>query len=139
MKTTLVLEDELSILKIVRLVLSKEYVVLESTSAAEAFQQFHKHDGNIILLITDVILREKFGTQVALKLREQNPALKIILTSGYPQSMWPDSERAEIQNLPSDSVAILDKPFFPATLLKTINEMLGPSAELACDEAAHPA
>jgi hypothetical protein len=57
--------------------------------------------------------------------------LKIILTSGYPTDMWPEEECAGLNELPSNSVAILPKPFFPGTLLRSVREMIAPSVEAA--------
>ncbi len=45
--------------------------------------------------------------------------------------MWSDQESAELDELPPDSVATLQKPFFPATLLKTVAALIGPPAEFA--------
>ncbi len=124
MKTVLVLEDEPVVMNLIRYVLSKEYVVLQSTTAAEALQRFHDHEGDIHLLLADVTLPVSSGIRVALELRSWNPRLKVILTSGYPPDMWPDQDTAELDELPSDSVATLQKPFTPAMLLSRVGALL---------------
>jgi CheY-like chemotaxis protein len=130
-KKILVLEDEPGIMALIRLVLSKEYIVLESTTAAEAFQRFQESDNQIHLVIADVTLPVSSGIDVALELRSMNPFLRIILTSGYPRDMWPDQESAELNELPSDSVATLQKPFTPATLRQQVEALIGPPVEFA--------
>jgi hypothetical protein len=45
--------------------------------------------------------------------------------------MWPEQGAAELDEHPSDSVAILQKPFMPAALLETIHRLIGWSIERA--------
>src|SRR5215469_15137955 len=68
-------------------------MVLGSANAAEGLERFRTHDAIINRLIADVILPGSSGVQVALKLFD--PSLKVILTSGYPETMWPEDERGE--------------------------------------------
>lgn len=126
MKTVLVLEDDVSILALIRLVVEqKGYKVLEATSAEQAFQRFEENDAHVDLLITDVTLPVSSGIRVALELRALLPYLKIIITSGLPSAMWNDQDGAELDELPSDSVITLQKPFVSATLLDSVHRLIG--------------
>lgn len=126
MKTVLVLEDNAPILALIRMAVeSQGYTVLAATSAQEAFERFEENDAAVDLLITDVKLPESSGIRVALELRSLLPYLKIIVTSGYPRSAWDEQDAAELDELPSDSVVILQKPFVPATLLECIHRLIG--------------
>jgi hypothetical protein len=60
---------------------------------------------------------------VALELRKSIPALRIILTSGYPPDMWPDV--ALLREVPPDAIRILQKPFLPKELLDRTGELIG--------------
>jgi two-component system, cell cycle sensor histidine kinase and response regulator CckA len=138
MKTILVLEDEPCVMAVLKNVLSRQYTVLESTTTSEAFQQFLKHGGKIDLLIADAILPVSSGIQAALALRLRLPNLRIMFISGYPESMWPDRELAQLDELPSDEIAILQKPFFPAILLKTVGLLIGAPAKLTRASCSTP-
>ena len=127
LKTVLVLEDEPCVMAVLRNTLSRWYTVVESTTAIGAFQEFRECAGDIDLLIADATLPVSSGIHVALALRLRLPTLRIVLISGLPESLWPDQERAQLNEVPSDAIAILEKPFFPAILLKTVNRLLDPS------------
>jgi len=125
-KTVLVLEDDAPILALIRLVVeNKGYAVLEATSAEQAFERFEEVDAAVHLLIADVTLPASSGLRVALELRSLLPYLKIIITSGFPKAMWDEQDAAELDELPSDSVITLQKPFVPATLLDSIHRLIG--------------
>ena len=128
MKTILILEDEPALMALFRAVLSG-YTILEASTAEEALRVFLEHDRKLDLLIADVVLRVGSGISgihVALLLREANSNLSILLTSGYPRSLWNDPDGADLKRLGSDSVAILQKPFSPATLLRHVYDSIGP-------------
>lgn len=127
MKRILVLEDEPSLMNLLHRVLVRHgYDTLEAASPEEALQQFNDSGRQIDLLLADVGLPVISGVQVALLLRAELPGLRVILTSGYPPSMWSARDSGFLQTLGLDSVSILQKPFVPQTLLKTINGLLEP-------------
>lgn len=136
MKTILILEDEPVVMALIRRVLSKRYAILESTTAEEALQRFSEHHCAVDLLIADVTLPVSSGIRVALELRGANQALRIILTSGYPPEMWPDQDAAELNEIPSGSVATLLKPFLPATLQEMVAALIGLSESASVSEQA---
>jgi CheY-like chemotaxis protein len=125
LKRILVVEDDNTILALIRIVVERSgYAVLEATSAQQAFQHLEKH-AHIDLLIADVTLPASSGIRVALELRYLLPRLKVIVTSGYPRALWNEQDAAELDELPSDSVAVLQKPFVPKTLLEKIHRLIG--------------
>jgi CheY-like chemotaxis protein len=123
MKTVLLLEDEFSIVKFLRQVLS-QYTLVEAATAEEALMLFIDHDHKIDLLIADLAGPMRSGIQVALLLRTRLPALPVILTSGYPVSDWNVQDSADLQRLGSNSVAILRKPFSAKALMHAVGESL---------------
>ncbi len=126
MKTVLVLEDDVSLLGLIRLIVAEgRYGLLEATSAEQAFARFEENDAHVDLLIADVTLPESSGIRVALELRALLPNLKIIIMSGFPPAMWDEQDAAELQEYPSDSVVTLQKPFAPAALLGNIQRLIG--------------
>jgi two-component system, cell cycle sensor histidine kinase and response regulator CckA len=123
-KTILVLEDESAVMRLFRRVLDG-YTILEATTAEEARQRFIENGRHLDLLIADVILPKSSGIHTALLLREASSQLRIVLTSGYPRSMWSDQDAIDLRQLGSDSVVFLQKPFLPTTLLKTVHSCIG--------------
>lgn len=83
-ETVLVVEDETVILKMTSLILSDlGYRVLSASSPAEAINLAHEHTAGIHLLLTDVIMPEMNGKDLAELLLLSHPNLKCLFMSGY--------------------------------------------------------
>jgi DNA-binding NtrC family response regulator len=128
MKTLLVLEDDPSVMMILRLML-EQYSLIEASTAEQALRLFTDVGRKIDLLVADVTLSTSSGIQVALLLRSEVPDLPVILTSGYPVSAWNDRDSADLERLGSRSVTILPKPFPAQELSNAVRELLAPRAE----------
>lgn len=124
MKTILLLDDEPSVMMLLRCILS-QHAVLEAFTADEALGRFRDARQSIGLLIADVTLPVSSGINVALSIRQENPALQVILTSGYPVSDWTERDGANLKRLQPDSVTILQKPFHPQVLLDAVRQSIG--------------
>ncbi|MFH0783604.1 MAG: PAS domain S-box protein [Pseudomonadota bacterium] len=80
----LLVEDEEVILNVGQVMLNRlGYTVLPAASPSEALHQAQAHAGEIKLLITDVIMPEMNGHDLAQLLVEQIPGLRCLFTSGY--------------------------------------------------------
>ncbi|EKD83476.1 MAG: two-component protein, sensory box histidine kinase/response regulatory protein, partial [uncultured bacterium] len=83
-ETILVVEDDTSILKMIRLLLeSLDYRVLAAESPNAALRLVKEHNSEIHLLITDVIMPEMNGKILSNQLQELCPSLKCLYMSGY--------------------------------------------------------
>ena len=132
MKTVLVVDDVPAILSLLHLVVERDgYAVLDATSAEQAFERFEESDAQVNLLIADVRLGSSSGIRVALELWSLLPNLRTIISSGYPRSMWPEQDAAELDEYPSGLVAVLQKPFVPAAMLDTVHRLIGWPCEMA--------
>jgi DNA-binding response OmpR family regulator len=121
----LVLEDDPAISFLIRLILQPSgHTLVEAATAEEAFRRFEEHDGRVDLLIAAVNLPASSGIRVGLGLRAFHSRLRIIITSAHATEMWHDQDAAELNELPSDSVAVLQKPFLPATLLDKVDRFM---------------
>jgi CheY-like chemotaxis protein len=123
MKAILVLEDEPSLMKLLRHTL-RDYRMIEATTAEEALLLFIDHDYLVDLLVADLTLPAKSGAQVALHFRSKIPDLPVILTSGYPVSGWTERDSADLRKL-GQPVAVLQKPFTGHRLLEAICDLTG--------------
>jgi two-component system, cell cycle sensor histidine kinase and response regulator CckA len=118
-ETVLVVEDEPMLRQFVREVLNQyEYRVIEAASGVEALKAWDEHDGQINLLLTDMVMPEGMtGSDVAARLRKRKPDLKVIFTSGYSaEVMGKDFIQRDITFLP--------KPYLPAQLAQIVRQCL---------------
>ncbi len=83
-ETILLVEDEPHILTVTTIILEKlGYTVLPANSPTEAFNQIKDHASEIQLLMTDVVMPEMNGRDLAKHLMSLYPQLKCLFTSGY--------------------------------------------------------
>lgn len=83
-ETILIAEDEKAILEMSTLILSKlGYTVLQANSPGEAVQIAREHSSEIDLLMTDVIMPEMNGRDLAIEVQSHCPHLKCLFMSGY--------------------------------------------------------
>jgi len=117
--TILVVEDEAGIRALVRKILRRQnYEVLEAASGEEALAICRENPAKIDLLITDVIMPQMGGRDLADRLREQGRVLKVLFVSGYT-----DDATIYSGELPPGT-AFLQKPFTLGSLLDKVKEVL---------------
>jgi len=118
-ETILVVDDEPGIRALVAKILRRErYLVLEAGTAMEAATVALIHGSPIQLLLTDVMLPDRNGRQLAEQLRESLPALKVLYISGFT-----DDESVRTGDFPQGS-RFLQKPFTLGALVGTVREAL---------------
>lgn len=94
------------------------YRVLPARNAAEAIQTFHGHPQKVELLLTDVVLPDRNGCDMALELASGGHTFKAIFVSGYPEN---SITRNGLQH---PGWFYLPKPFSAASLLQKVTEAL---------------
>ena len=104
--TVLLVEDEDAVRSFAARALGQRgYHVLEASTGTEALEMFKAHDGDVDLVVSDVVMPEMDGPTLMKELRRDNPHLKIIFISGY-------AEDAFKKNLaPGEEFMFLQKPF----------------------------
>ena len=114
----LLVEDEDAVRKLARLVLEASgYTVLESRNGREGLALCEAHEGTIDLLVTDVVMPELGGRELAecaLKLR---PGMKVMFMSGHTQDVV-------LKEGVRSGAAFLQKPFTPASLAQKVRDTL---------------
>jgi PAS domain S-box-containing protein len=118
-ETILLVEDQEGIRDLVREYLQKRgYTVLHAADGNEALHIADEHKDPIHLLLTDVVMPNVGGRELANRLTQPRPQMKVLFMSGYPDHATWSSE------LPDDSVAVLQKPFQLETLVSKIRSLL---------------
>jgi two-component system cell cycle sensor histidine kinase/response regulator CckA len=118
-ETILLVEDDEPVRELAGRVLRRfGYQVLTAGSAAEAEKVFERHSDQIQLLLTDIIMPNTSGLQLASRLKELKPALPVVYMSGF-------TEDAFANRGPFDpKVALINKPFTPELLATRIRQAL---------------
>jgi two-component system cell cycle sensor histidine kinase/response regulator CckA len=114
----LLVEDEAVVREITgQLLENAGYRVLEASSAAHALEMARQYEGAVDLLLTDVVMPEMNGIDLAEQLRKLQPNLITVFMSGYAQSDLVRSIRAS-------SAIHVQKPFTGNFLLSQIEQAL---------------
>jgi hypothetical protein len=114
----LVAEDEERVrLLTSRILKDAGYAVLEARDGEEALRLAGENLGAVDLLVTDVVLPQMSGTELARRLHEKRADLPVLFMSGYADSL-------DRYGLTSDSIAFLQKPFTPRDLLAQVKSAL---------------
>ena len=118
-QSILVVDDEPGIRALVAKILRREgYEVVEAGSAAEALQVAAQFQQPLDLLLTDVVLPDESGRQVAEKLRQQRPDVAVLYISGFT-----DDQSVRTGEFPAGS-RFLQKPFTVGALVNKVRETL---------------
>jgi CheY-like chemotaxis protein len=107
-----VLEGNLAVRNVLRLILEERlYLISESATAETALEICSLTNSQPDLLIADIQLPVSSGIDVALQVKAWLPNLKVILTSGAPPGCYDDRHSTLYNEMPSESVRFLQKPF----------------------------
>ncbi|MBX9602236.1 MAG: response regulator [Bryobacteraceae bacterium] len=119
LETVLLVEDEGGIRALVRKILRRQgYEVLEASGGDEAIRAALSHIGRIDLLLTDVMMPGMNGRELADRLRETMPHLRVLFISGYT------NERSLYSAELPQGTEFLQKPFTLTTLLEKVRKVL---------------
>ena len=115
----LVVDDEPAVRVVTKRILQRSgYAVLEAAGGVEALDTLREHPGPIHLLLTDVIMPEMNGRDVAQRVRAQRPGIRVVYMSAYsPEAIAHDG-------LLDEGAAFVRKPFESGLLLQTVRRTL---------------
>jgi len=119
-ETILVAEDEDGILRLVDRVLTKlGYTVLTASSGTGALELAEGHQGRIDLLLTDVLMPNMIGPELAEQISAKRHEIKVLYMSGYTD------ETVVRFGVLNSTVNYIAKPFSPEKLARRVREVLG--------------
>lgn len=118
-ETLLLVEDELSILRMIQGMIERQgYAVLAASTPGEALRLARESAGEIRLLLTDVVMPEMNGRDLARQLMALHPRLKCLFMSGYTDDVIADN------GMLHDGVDFIQKPFSGTELATRIRAAL---------------
>lgn len=118
-ETVLLVEDEDAVRRIIsNLLRGRGYTVLEAAGGHEALALFERHQGPIHLLLTDVVMPSMSGRELADRLIQKLPSLRMLYVSGYTD------DSVVRHGLQQERVHLLQKPFTPDDLLAHVRRAL---------------
>ncbi len=118
-ETVLLVEDEPMVRRVVgRALRDSGYVVEEAANGQEALDWLAASGASADLVITDLVMPEMGGRELATRLAERFPRLPVLFTSGYT-----DNEAVR-RELVQERRPFLQKPLAPETLLRAVRDLL---------------
>jgi CheY-like chemotaxis protein len=115
-----VVEDEAAVRKsVVRILSDRGYSVLQATGPKNAIELAGLWGGTVDLLLTDIVMPEMSGDELARELRKARPHLRVVYMTGYSGGLDPAALRID--------GAIVQKPFTRDSLLVAVEEALAPT------------
>jgi two-component system cell cycle sensor histidine kinase/response regulator CckA len=126
-ETILLVDDEDMVLRMAEeLLRAANYRVISALGPDRAIDLARQHAGRIDLVLTDVVMPGQSGPAMVRKLRQRAPDLRVLYMSGYPDEALSRGGGLE------KGATLIEKPFSPARLTRTIRELLDAPA------ARHP-
>lgn len=118
-ETILLVEDDEEVRKVALRILRRNgYHMLEAANGADALRVCEAAGSGVDLVVTDIVMPEMGGSELAERIREKQPDARILFTSGFTE------DAAVRQSFLQPGEAFIEKPFTPATLAKKAREVL---------------
>jgi len=118
-ETILMVEDDDALRTVAcRALVQCGYEVLEASNGKAALRVCASHNGNVDLVVTDMVMPEMSGAELAECIAMNLPEVKVLLMSGYTR------DEAARRGIASERYSFLEKPFTPAKLAARVRELL---------------
>jgi PAS domain S-box-containing protein len=117
--TIMLVEDDDAVRNVAARVLKRAgFAVLEASNGHDAVELYKVTDCCADLILTDVVMPEMNGPEMARQILDVNPSAKILFMSGYT------ADRVVRENLLAPGSAFIEKPFSPEALIRKAREIL---------------
>ncbi len=132
-ETLLLVEDEDSVrVMAARILRQRGYAVLEAASGGEAIALLERYDGPLDLLVTDIVMPEVSGIELAERLPLLREGVRVLFVSGYSEGDLALSQAAA-------TATLLNKPFRAGELLSAVRRALDAPQGASVGPEATPA
>jgi len=119
-ETIMVVEDEPVLREMVCEILKQyDYQVIEAGSGVEALRVWDEFDGQVDLLLTDMVMPEGMsGRELAARISARRPSIRVLFMSGYTDNVITSGGVLE------KGITFLQKPFSPGQLAQKVRDVL---------------
>ena len=118
-ETVLLVEDQDQVRAVAQGILQRHgYCVITTGRPVDALSLCEEHDGPIDLLLTDVVMPQMSGVELAKRVSARRPDLKLLYMSGYTD------DSVVRHGVLESEMAFVQKPFTPESLLRKVREVL---------------
>jgi signal transduction histidine kinase/CheY-like chemotaxis protein len=118
-ETVLIVEDQEALREVTGRIFTRSgYHVISAANGAEAVTLAAQHDGEIHLLLTDVVMPNMLGKEVAEKIRQLKPDIEVLFMSGYAQPVLASQGRLD------RGVNLIEKPFSASAIIEKAGRIL---------------
>jgi hypothetical protein len=118
-ETVLVVEDEAALREVTKRIFTRNgYNVITAADGPEALDIARHYDGEIHLLVTDVVTPHMLGKEAAERIKAIKPEIEVLYMSGYAPPVLTSQGRLD------PGVALVEKPFSETDLLRTAGQLL---------------
>jgi len=118
-ETVLIVEDQEALREITERIFTRSgYHVITAANGAEAVALAAQHKGAIHLLLTDVVMPNMLGKEVAEKIRQARSDIEVLFMSGYAQPVLASQGRLD------PGVNLIEKPFSAAAIIEKAGRIL---------------
>ncbi|HEX8850621.1 MAG TPA: ATP-binding protein [Gemmatimonadaceae bacterium] len=125
-ETILLVEDDEAVRGVSRRILMQQgYTVLEASNGVEALRLCEQTARPIDLIVSDMVMPEMNGPELARQVRERHPGTALLFMSGYTR------DAALRQSFLEPGTAFIEKPFTPLALARRVREVLDSRAGAA--------
>jgi nitrogen-specific signal transduction histidine kinase len=118
-ETILLVEDEDAVREVASRILRRHgYTVVEARNGTDALRKFTEDGSEFDLIVTDIVMPEMGGLELAQRVREWTPNARILFTSGYTE------DAVLRRNFLDPGAEFVEKPFTPSRLAQRTREVL---------------
>jgi CheY-like chemotaxis protein len=118
-ETILIVEDEEALREVARRIFARNgFHVLTAASGPEAIETVRTYQGDIHLLVTDVVMPHMLGKEVSERILAIKPDIEVLFMSGYARQVF------NYQGMLDPNVALVEKPFSEAELMSAAARVL---------------
>lgn len=118
-ETVLVVDDEAMVRELARDILKRYgYTMLMAGGGEEAVAVYQQHLGKVAAVVLDILMPDIDGVETFRRIREIDPAARVIISSGY------DQERAAEKLLQEGAAAFVQKPYRIAELVRVVGTVI---------------
>ncbi len=115
----LLVEDNVPVLNTLTRILKKlNYSVITAQNGVQGLKIFRKHKMELALVLSDIVMPEMNGMELARKIRGESPDTAVLLISGFTKNSVVDEELEEL------GIELLSKPFEISKISEVVNQAI---------------